>query len=370
MEINYKSKYYYTDFSKKYFEKGTFYNIATKPKTVVLKPTLNCIANCKHCNPRSKKFSTNKKMTLKDYKILLKKLKELGTEQICISGGEPLICNDIIELVKLITEMELKVSLNTNGWFLDKEKFRDLMEAGVACINLSIDSPNPEKHNKLRGLDGLFEKAIKQIKECKTLNVPFILNLRMVLSKYNYKDILEMLNLANYINADILSIDMIEADSKNKLFLLNKEEIIEFKEIYIPNLIEKIENMNIRNELKKFNIKQLNDMFNLDFNSIENFENGIYWPDNNIKNKCDIPSSFMIIEGDGMVLPCNAIEYNREKIIGNILETDIEELWNSEKWKNFRKNKMDFCRECPMNMSYMLVFNDNEIKRECNFDNI
>ena len=64
MEINYKSKYYYTDFSKKYFEKGTFYNIATKPKTVVLKPTLNCIANCKHCNPRSNKFSTNKKMTL------------------------------------------------------------------------------------------------------------------------------------------------------------------------------------------------------------------------------------------------------------------------------------------------------------------
>ena len=46
--------------------------------------------------------------------------------------------------------------------------------------------------------------------------------------------------------------------------------------------------MNIRKELKKFNIKQLNDMFNLDFNSIENFENRIYWPDNNIKNKCDI----------------------------------------------------------------------------------
>ena len=71
-----------------------------------------------------------------------------------------------------------------------------------------------------------------------------------------------------------------------------------------------------------------------------------------------------ILEEDG-VITCDA-----EKIIGNILETDIEELWNSEKWKNFRKNKMDFCRECPMNMSYMLVFNDNEIKRECNFDNI
>lgn len=76
----------------------------------------------------------------------------------------------------------------------------------------------------------------------------------------------------------------------------------------------------------------------------------------------------MIIEGDGMVLPCNAVEYNREYIIGNILETEIEELWKSEEWKNFRNKKMDFCRECPMNMSYMIVFNDDKIERDCKIE--
>lgn len=368
MKINYKSKYYYTDYTKKYSESGTFYNVEEKPKLAVLKPTLNCIANCEHCNPRSKKFSTNKEISLLQYDKLLKKLREMGTEQICISGGEPLIYKDIIKLIRLITKNGLKASLNTNGWFLDMKKFNELIDAGVICINLSIDSPIAEEHDKLRALKGLFNKAVTQIKQCKETNIPFRLNLRMVLSKHNYKEISEMIDLARDIKADILSIDMIEADSKNKKFLLNADEINDFKDNYVPSLIEKIKKLDIEDRLKEYNIKQLKDMFNTRFNNIRNFEEGLYWPDDTIKNKCDIPSSFMIIEGDGMVLPCNAVEYNRDKIIGNVLETDIEELWTSKKWNEFRKNKMNFCRECPMNMSYMIVFNEDEVERECSIE--
>lgn len=366
MKIKYKSKYYYTDYSKKYFEDGTFYNCDTKPTLVAIKPTLNCVANCLHCNPREKKFTRERTLTLNEYNELFKKLKKMGTEQICISGGEPLIYKDIVELVSLIRENGLKASLNTNGWLLTIEKFKELVEAGLLVVNLSIDSPLSKKHDELRRLNGLFDRATNQIIECKNTNIPFELNVRMVLSKHNYKDVSEMIKLAERLRADILSIDMIEADSKNKLFLLNREEIIDFKENYIPNLIEQIENMNIKENLKKFNIHQLKDMFNTQFNPIENFENGYYWRDDRIKEKCDIPKSFMIIEGDGMVLPCNAVEYNRDKIIGNIIDTNIEELWNSQKWEQFRKEKMDFCRECPMNMSYMMVFNDDEIVREYN----
>lgn len=362
MEINYKSKYYYTDYTKKYFEEGTFYN-NTKPTFVTIKPTLNCVANCLHCNPRSKKFTREKVLTLEEYNQLFKKLKKLGTKQICISGGEPLLYKDIVDLVKLVTKNGMQASLNTNGWLLNTNKFKELIDAGLLVINLSIDSPNEDQHDELRRLKGLFERAVNQIKECRSFNIPFKLNIRMVLSKYNYKQIGEMIKLATDINADILSIDMIEADSKNKLFLLNKNEIEEFKNIYIPKLIKMIEKLDINEELQRYNVKQIKDMFNTSFNPIENFENGIYWPDERIKEKCDIPNSFMIIEGDGMVLPCNAVEYNRNEIIGNILDTDIEKLWNSKKWKQFRKKKMEFCRECPMNMSYMIVFNDSEIKR-------
>ena len=281
-----------------------------------------------------------------------------------VSGGEPLIYNNIVQLIKLITQNGMKASLNTNGWFLTQDMFKKLIDAGLLIVNLSIDYPTTEKHDELRGLPGLFKKATEQIKRCKETGIPFKLNVRMVLSKHNYKEISEMIKLARELNADMLSIDMIEADSKNKLFLLNKDEIIDFKENYVPMIVEQVKNLNIKENLKEFNIQQLKDMFNTNFNPIQNFENGLYWPDEHIKKKCDIPSSFMIIEGDGMVLPCNAVEYNRDKIIGNILDTDIIKLWNSNEWNEFRKNKMDFCRECPMNMCYMLVFNDEEINRD------
>lgn len=369
MKINYKSKYYYTDYTKRYFEEGTFYN-NTKPTLVTIKPTLNCIANCLHCNPRKKFFTRERLLNLEEYDKLFKKLKKIGTKQICISGGEPLLYKNIVEMVKIITKNGMCASLNTNGWLLNVDKFKELMDAGLMVINLSIDSPNKNQHDELRRLNGLFEKAISQIKECRKTNIPFKLNVRMVMSKYNYKQIEQMIDLSAEVNADILSIDMIEADSSNKLFLLNKNEIEEFKKIYTPKLIRKIEKLNIKQELKQYNIKQIKDMFNTSFNSIENFESGIYWPDERIKEKCDIPNSFMIIEGDGMVLPCNAVEYNRNEIIGNIFEIDIEELWNSKKWEEFRRKKMKLCRECPMNMSYMIVFNDDEIKREIYLDNL
>ena len=363
MKINYKSKYYYTDYTKKYYEEGTFYNCESKPTLVAIKPTLRCMANCLHCNPRKKSFTREREMTLEEYDELFKKLKKLGTQQICISGGEPLVYRNIIELVRIITRNGLKASLNTNGWSLSTKKFKELADAGLLVVNLSIDSPIAEEHNGLRRLNGLFERATKQIIECKEMKIPFKLNVRMVLSKHNYKQLSDMIDLAVKLKADILSIDMIEADSENKLFLLNKDEIKDFKENYVPVLVKKIENMQMDEYLKKFNIKQLKDMFNLEFNSAQNFENGLYWPDERIKEKCDIPKSFMIIEGDGMVLPCNAVEYNRNQIVGNVFDTDIEELWNSPQWNSFRKSKMKFCRECPMNMSYMIVFNDEEIHR-------
>ena len=82
MEINYRAKYYYTDYTKKYFEEGTFYNSDKKPSLVAIKPTLNCVANCLHCNPRSKKFTRDRVLTIDEYNELFRKLKKLAEEQL------------------------------------------------------------------------------------------------------------------------------------------------------------------------------------------------------------------------------------------------------------------------------------------------
>lgn len=291
-------------------------------------------------------------------------LKSLGTEQVCISGGEPLLYKDLDQLVRIATQKGFTVTLNTNGWLLSQKRMSTLLDAGLAGVNLSIDSPIAIEHDRLRNLPGLFERLSKQILECKEADLPFVLNIRMVLSKHNYMHVPKMFDLALRLHADVFSIDMIEADSKKRLFLMNSSEIKEFKTRYIPEVIRKIEEMDSKESLKNYNIAQIRDIFNCNFNPISNYEKGIYWPDEKIKQKCDIPSSFMIIEGDGSVLPCNAVEYNREMIVGNVCKSSITEVWNSSKWKDFRRMKMDYCSECPMNMSYSIILNDSGIERE------
>lgn len=369
MKISYKQNCYYTNYVNEYYKDGSFYDIKENvPKNVTIKPTLCCVAKCAHCSPRNKKFSGNKTMTLDGYDDLFASLQKLGTENICISGGEPLLYNDIISLVKLITKNNMKASLNTNGWLLNKNLFNKLMKAGLLAINISLDSPIASVHDKLRGLNGLFDKTVTQLKECKSMNIPFVLNIRMILSKYNYKDLEKMIDLAMKLDADVLSIDMIEADSKKKLFLLNEEELKLFDTKVKPALINKIMSLNIPDELKKINVEQISNILNPDFNSYNNYSNGVYWPDDNIKRKCDIPNSFLIIEGDGNVLPCNAVEYNRNKVCGNLFETDIKKLWTSDKITEFRDNKMDFCMECPMNMSFMIFLKKNNVERDVDFE--
>jgi len=363
MKINYKPRYYFTNFEEEYYKHGCFFMADNKPSLVTLKPTLNCVANCKHCSRRNKKFDQNREFTLKEYDDLFTDFKKNGVKQVCISGGEPLIYKDIVKLVNMIVRKGMNVTINTNGWLLTENLFDQLMKAGIAGINLSIDSPYADVHNRLRGLNGLFEKAIENIKRCRKKNKKFILNLRIILSKYNYQDICKMIELSKNIDADILSIDMIEDDCDDKSFLLNSAQIKEFKSSCTKDISVCINKLKLKTELESFNIKQLNNIFNIKFNTIENYENGIYWPNEIIKKKCAIPNSFMIVEGDGSVLPCNAVEYNRKFIVGNLFENNVNSIWNSKKMILFRKNKMNWCRKCPMNMSFMFIFNDREIKR-------
>lgn len=361
----YSIQSYYINLAEAYRTDDHFWRTENVPELVTIKPTLKCVANCKHCESRLKDFDSEEQgqMSLDDYKKLFKDLARLGTRKLTISGGEPLTYRYLLELIQSASQEGLLVTLNTNGWLLNHKKFEEFLKAGLVGVNLSIDSPNAQIHDRLRSLPGLFEKSIHKMKEIRTdSSLPFILNIRMILSKHNYKDIPQMIGLCKELDADTLSIDMIENDHDNKLFLLNEDQIIEFNSIIKPQIIRALEDTIFETkELQSDAIQQISAMYDIDFNPISNFASGIYWPTDRIKNKCTIPSSFMIIEGNGQILPCNAVEYTRSPIVGNCITQSIDMVWTSQEWQQFREAKMEFCNQCPMNMSHMMKFKNQSI---------
>lgn len=365
MILEYKQKIYFCDAARNYSKRGTFYNTGNIPSLVTIKPTMACPLNCDHCAGRAKKFTNGERtMNLGDYRRLFNDLKDLGTTTICISGGEPLTFGPLPQLIKAASQRGFVTILNTNGLLLNRKKFTEYVNNGLISLTVSIDSPCPEVHDRLRGKKGLFEAVVKNLKSLNR-SPEIVLGVRMILSRYTFRDIDKMLDLAVSLGADTLSIDQIENDYQRRKFLLRSDEIREFNEKVKPGILRKLESTDFQSEKLKANaIYQINSLLDLKFNSMSNLERGIYWPDNKIKAKCSIPQSFMIVGENGTVFPCNSVEYTRSPVMGSIFEENIKHLWHSEAWKSFRRFKMDFCRFCPMNLSTMIQFKTLTVTRE------
>ena len=125
-----------------------------------------CNARCEHCSFYNAMDKPGEKvLTTEQMKQVIKECQDFGVSVIHFVGGEPLIRKDLAELIEFVDKDKSVVSIFTNGWFL-KDKAKELKKAGVMMINVSIDSTDPNIHDKFRKLPGIFQKAVEGIKEC------------------------------------------------------------------------------------------------------------------------------------------------------------------------------------------------------------
>ncbi len=125
--------------------------------------TESCNLSCKHCfvssesNVEKKNISTNKWLEFIDEYSNLKK-----GEKVLFTGGEPLLCQNLVKLVKHAGFRGLKVSINTNGILLTEELLKNLRDY-LYGIQISIDGFTRKVHEDIRG-NGTFDQTIKSIK--------------------------------------------------------------------------------------------------------------------------------------------------------------------------------------------------------------
>ena len=125
--------------------------------------TYRCQCRCVHCSAVSQ-ADDGEEMSTAEVKTLMDEAASLGVMQVIFSGGEPMLRRDIVELVAHATRLGMLVRLNTNGLLLTPERARALKQAGLVLVGLSIDHPDPEVHDRLRGVPGLFENAMEGVR--------------------------------------------------------------------------------------------------------------------------------------------------------------------------------------------------------------
>jgi MoaA/NifB/PqqE/SkfB family radical SAM enzyme len=95
-------------------------------------------------------------------KRVIKDLKAMGVVWLGLTGGEPLLNKDIVEIVDAIGD-DCAVKLFTGGYNLTRELASDLKEAGLFYVSVSLDHWQEDEHDKIRGFKGSFKTALKAI---------------------------------------------------------------------------------------------------------------------------------------------------------------------------------------------------------------
>lgn len=131
--------------------------------------TLRCNLSCRHCGSDCKRDDQRPEMPLADFLPVLDEVRAHQPDIPCYVhtvGGEPLVRKDILDCGAAITERGFLWGMVSNGMLIDAAMMRELMQAGLKTIALSLDG-NSETHNWLRRNERSFDRVFHAIEQLK-----------------------------------------------------------------------------------------------------------------------------------------------------------------------------------------------------------
>lgn len=171
--------------------------------------TQNCNLNCVYCHREGeeRKATRQTEMTVDEIVKIAEVAVELGISKVKLTGGEPLIRKDILEIVEGIAAIKglEDLAITTNGTLL-QDLAEELRRKGLKRVNINIPSLNPEKYSKLTGGD--IRHVSKGIKAAVKAGIhPVKLNM-LLLKDVNTDEIWQMAHFAEQTGAILQLIEL------------------------------------------------------------------------------------------------------------------------------------------------------------------
>lgn len=189
--------------------------------------TQRCNLNCVYCGKTNCAKKETELSPENCYRIA-KAFAKCGIKKIRITGGEPLVRNDICEIVKLIRSIpEIKtLSLTTNGVYL-KQYAKDLKDAGLDSVNISLDSTDTSTYRHLTGADVL-KKVLEGIDEAERVGLSPIKINAVLMKGVNDDGTEQLINLADKRKIDVRFIELMpfSDEGENPSLIVTGDEIL------------------------------------------------------------------------------------------------------------------------------------------------
>jgi heme b synthase len=168
-------------------------------RLVAWEVTRNCNLSCMHCRASATKGPYTGELDTRTSLELLNQIAEVGSPIIILTGGEPLLRDDIFEIVEYGTAKGLRMVMAPNGTLITKHTARQMAMSGLKRISISLDGATKESHDRFRGVDGAFEGALRGARHAREAGIEFQIN--TTITKTNLFEISGIQELAAKIGA-------------------------------------------------------------------------------------------------------------------------------------------------------------------------
>jgi pyrroloquinoline quinone biosynthesis protein E len=174
-----------------------------RPYTLVAELTYRCPLRCAYCSNPVVLERQERELDTGSWQRVLREAEALGVVQLNLTGGEPLLRDDLELLVEEARRCQLYTNLITSGLPLDRERLAGLVARGLDAFQLSLQDPRPEVAERIAGKDALAAK-LEVAGWVRALGLPLTLN--VVLHRDNLDQIDEIVALAERLGAERLEL--------------------------------------------------------------------------------------------------------------------------------------------------------------------
>ena len=174
-----------------------------KPFGMLAELTYRCPLSCAYCSNPVNLRDYHDELTTAQWQRVMAEAQELGVLQLHLSGGEPVLRRDLVELVSSARERGLYTNLITSALGLSRRRAEELREAGLDHVQISIQADEPALSDRIAGTPS-FKKKIEAARFVKELGWPLTVN--VVLHRRNIDRIPAVLDLAEELAADHLEL--------------------------------------------------------------------------------------------------------------------------------------------------------------------
>jgi len=333
---------------------------AYKPLYVKIKLIFGCNLRCAMCNhwrtPREEPLSHERLARLID------ELAEAGCRKIHLTGGEPLLRAHLPELIAQADALGIRVNMTTNGTLVTKERARQLIEAGLRGVNLSIDSPVRKVHDAVRGVEGAWKKTTRAAGHFERYRHKGKLALRIntVVNALNYETLAEMPDLAHRLGADDLNLIGVD-DHCGPALSLSRRAILDYNERIAPLIAARALELGVmQDESQAY-------PFGRAAREVKQAKQGQYALGYYQRHPCFAPWTHSLVDYNGLVYVC-CMTREQTAPLGDLKTHSFKDVWEGFGYRVVRQMmhppQLAMCHRCDDflddNRNYLAVINNAE----------